>query len=92
MDINKDKLEIKYLLGTYKDDDNYPTVKDLIYQVINFCYLNNSNFISDVDLVKIFKTDDVSSILTILQKENYLLFDKKLKTKTNYKIVKNPFI
>jgi len=92
MQIDKDNLKIKYVLGTFKDLDNYPTIADLMYQVINFCYLNNrKNIISDIDLKKVFELDDISNILIILQKENFLLLDKELKTKINYKILKNPF-
>ena len=92
MEINKAKLKIKYILGSFKDDPNYPSVDDMLYQIINFCYLNNKDsIISDVEICKIFNVEDCNSILMVLQKENCLLFDKELKNKKNYKIIKNPF-
>lgn len=90
--IDENKLKIKYIIGCYKDLEDYPTTEDLMFQIINFANINNrDNIISDLDLKKIFETDDIENILTLLQKENFLLFDKELKTKKNYKIIKNPF-
>ena len=67
MNINKDKLKIKYILKTYKNNNNYPTVEDLIYQVINYCHVNNiDNIISDINLKKVFNTNNIDKILNIL--------------------------
>jgi hypothetical protein len=90
--MNEDKLKIKYILGTYKDSPDYPTLEDMMFQIINFNIINNkNNIISNLDVKKIFESDDENRILEILQKENFLLLEKVLKSKTNYKIIKNPF-
>jgi hypothetical protein len=93
MDINKDKLKIKYILGSYKDSPEYPTTEDLMYQIVNYCYLNNKdNIISDVEICKVLNIETAKDILNLLQKENYIIYEKELKNKINYKIIKNPFI
>lgn len=34
--MNKDSIKIKYLIGTFRDDENYPTVEDFKYLIGNW--------------------------------------------------------
>ena len=76
--MNKEKLKLKYILGSYKDDPNYPTTEDIMFEIIKFA---NSDFINESDLNKICNDFDVSLLSEFLQEEN-----------NGYKIIKNPFV
>lgn len=36
--LNKDSIKIKYLIGTFRDDPDYPTIEDFEYLIKNWYY------------------------------------------------------
>lgn len=36
--MNKDDIKVKYLIGTFRDDPNYPSKEDFVYLIKNWYY------------------------------------------------------
>ena len=76
MKIDRNKLKIKYLIGSYKNCSDYPTLEDLQFEIITFCIQNKRTYISRDDLLKIIKNENfeidlaLSKFLTISEKPN----------------------
>lgn len=94
MTLNKDKLAVKYILGTFLDSKDYPTLEDAMFQIINFGYLNNSSSLTEIDLVNIFKgiaPDKLSTLVDNLINTNFLTMPRVIKGKSTHDVLYNPF-
>lgn len=96
-DINK--IPIKYIIGSYIDEEGYPSPSDIIYLATKRAAdkgknVNNLSFTSTAILKKIGKDKEESfnNSLDILLQKSIIEFSRETKTGKSYKILKNKFI
>ena len=90
----KEKLKLKYILGTYLNSDGYSCYDDAIYDVFRYMEDKGSDSIShsSIHYALKFKVDsDYIDRLTQWAVNNGYLDSKTSSTKTSYKIIKSPF-
>lgn len=89
MILDQNKLKVKYILGTYKDLEKYPTGEDILYDILSS---SDEGMFVDSTLQRLYinASNLVLSILE-LEKEGYIKIEE-LKNKKFYTILKNPFI
>jgi len=94
-----DKVAIKYILGTYRDENGYPSPNDIIYLMTKRAsdkgrQVNPTSFTTTA-LEKVlgsgFETQ-ITESLSQLEKESAITKGKETKTGTSYTILKNPYI
>ena len=89
MNINENKLELKYFLGNYKLLSEYPTNNDILFYIIDYLNKNDKDSITLNSLLKEFKDIDINNQIEYLINENYLRYSKNQK---NLELIKNPYI
>lgn len=97
--INLDNVPIKYILGTFRDDKEYPTGEDILYLMTKRASDKNKvtspvTFTTTV-LFKVLGEDliDAANIsLSLLEKEGHITKNKETKTGISYTINKNNYI
>lgn len=82
-----ENTKIKYIIGSYVDDDNYPTIEDVEFLIRNYCNVNKTKYIHDTKIASLINKDDATEIITELENNNFLSFDKELKEKKKYKVL-----
>jgi hypothetical protein len=96
---NLEKVPIKYILGTYRDDPGYPNGKDILYLMTKRASdkgkpLNPVTFTTTV-LLKVLTEgcdDQMMKSLNELEESEFITKGRETKTGTSFTILKNPFI
>ena len=94
-----DRVPIKYILGTYRDEKGYPAPGDIIYLMTKRASdrgrtVNPTTFTTTV-LTKMVGSEfetQIQESLTQLEKDKVITKGRETKTGTSYTILKNPFI
>lgn len=97
MKINNDNLEVKYVIGCFKDLPTYPTTKDVVYLLIEWLMLNDKpddHIFSDTFISNLIgkSSEGTKDVLSKLVKEEIFEHIKDTNTKSLYRIIKNPFL
>ena len=83
----REDTKIKYIIGSYVDSEDYPTIEDVKYLIINYCTVNKTRYIHDTKIKTLVNTDDnIDEFISKLETDNFLEFDKELKDKKKYKV------
>lgn len=95
--IDNNKLEVKYIIGNYRDLKGYPSPKDIMYSILQWMISENKEkyIIFSENLVsKLVDLDQekTKEYLEILVNKGYLEHVKDTNTKSIYKVIINPFI
>lgn len=98
-EINLDLVPIKYILGTYKDSDDFPTPEDILYLMVKRASDKGKSLdptlFTTTALFKIidnkYKENIEKSILELIN-NNIIEKNKETKTGISYTIKQNPFI
>jgi len=90
----KEKLKLKYILGTYLNSDGYLCYEDAMYDIFRYMEEKGSDSISHSSIHYALKfkvnSEYVDKLTEWATEKGY--FDKKISsTKTSYKIIKSPF-
>lgn len=95
LQINEDKLPIKYILGIHDTLPSYPDGFDILYEKIRrHIGDTNHNFTKHASMKYHLKNADperVDIALAELVKEGYIEPVNETKGKESYKIINNPF-
>lgn len=86
MELNKEKIQIKYLTGINKKLKGYPTTLDILYD--SCCESLDGSFYSDVKLENKYGLDEEQIKQVVEELVNLGYIEKKTK---NYRIVKTPW-
>jgi len=95
MKINQNKLKIKYILGIYKDLPSFPTIEDIMYDLVESNLLNDKDIqFTDQSLMKKYPNlsrEDLKKLLDKMIENKWLSWVKDTDIKSIYQIKDNPF-
>jgi hypothetical protein len=99
MGFTQDKIQIKYILGSYKDSPNYPEPNDIIYLMVKRAAdkgldLTDINFTTTRLYKKLSECKDknVEKSLKYLEETGQIEKTRETKGGVSYKILKNPYL
>lgn len=94
--INDKKLKIKYIIGNYKDLDDFPTDEDILYELTKeFCMKNSKELLfTNESLKNKYSLDDkgVLKFVNGMLKKNIIKEIKKQDDLITYEVIENIFI
>lgn len=93
--INNSKLKIKYIIGSYKDSNLYPTAEDILYELIkDFCAKSNNELLFTNESLKLkYSLIDtkLNYIINNLLEDNIIEIVKNKDSIVTYKVKVNIF-
>jgi formyltetrahydrofolate hydrolase len=94
--IDSNNLEVKYIIGNFRDLRDFPTKHDIAYILIQWMILNEKNpddsFSDNIIIKQVGKSfDELKEAIDELIDDGVLEHVKDTNTKSIYKIIKNPF-
>mgnify|MGYP001159733139 CR=1 FL=1 len=99
MEFTLEKIPLKYILGTYVNDAEYPSPSDILYLMTRRASdkgksLDPVTFTTTVLLKKIGQDKEANMLKSIAELENKGVVENNGETKTgiSFKILKNPFL
>lgn len=93
--INTSKLKIKYIIGSYRDADDFPTSEDILYELIKDWSVKGAKdlIFTDVSLKTTYSLSDkqFNGFINKMIKSNIIEIVKQKEDITTYKIKTNIF-
>ncbi|MBR4589909.1 MAG: hypothetical protein IKO36_04515 [Bacteroidaceae bacterium] len=94
--INDSKLKVKYVIGSYRDSDDFPTTEDILYELTKeFCTKSAKELKFTNESLKLrysLSDDKFNSIINGLIKDNIIEIIKEKDNVITYEIKINKFV
>ena len=94
--IDISKLKVKYVIGSYRDSDDFPTAEDVLYELTKeFCTKNTKELRFTNESLKLrysLSDDKFDLIINGLLKKNIIEIVKEKDNITTYEIKINKFV
>lgn len=94
--IDISKLKVKYVIGSYRDSDDFPTAEDILYELTKeFCTKNTKELRFTNESLKLrysLSDDKFDLIINGLLKKNIIEIVKEKDNITTYEIKINKFV
>ncbi len=94
--INESKLKVKYVIGSYRDSDDFPTAEDILYELTKeFCTKNSRELKFTNESLKLrysLSDNKLASIINGLLKKNIIEIIKEKDNVITYEIKINKFV